>query len=465
MNEPRIVIVGAGPAGVRAAEVLAAAGLRPVLVDENQRAGGQIYRQPPAGFVRSAKQLYGFESSKADALHRTFNKLRSHIDYLPETLVWNCAGRQLDLLGHGRYQSLPYSLPYSHLILCTGAIDRVLPFPGWLLPGVYTLGAAQVALKAQGCVIGSRIVLVGSGPLLYLLAYQYAKAGASIAAVLDTSSFSGKLRATFDLLKQPLTLAKGLYFFAWLRCHGVKVVEGVEKIAVSGEQKVKAISWHQNGREQTLECDAVASGFGLRSETQLADLAGCAFEFSQLNQQWLPQRDLAGRSSVKGVYLAGDGGGIAGADAAELAGKRAALALLEDLGKTIDLREGRRLDRALQRMQGFRRGLERAFPAPVAWARECADEEIICRCEEISAGELRRAVNHAGTLEMNRLKALTRVGMGRCQGRVCSAAAAEILACSAGKSLAEIGRLRGQPPIKPFPVAVGVALSPARETS
>ncbi|AMO99604.1 pyridine nucleotide-disulfide oxidoreductase family protein [Collimonas arenae] len=455
------MIVGAGPAGVRAAEVLAAVGLRPVLVDENQRAGGQIYRQPPAGFVRSAKQLYGFESAKADALHHTFSQLLSHIDYRPETLVWNCDGRQLDLLDRGQQRSLPYS----HLMLCTGAIDRVLPFPGWLLPGVYTLGAAQVALKAQGCVIGSRIVMVGSGPLLYLLAYQYAKAGASIAAVLDTSSFSGKLQATADLLKQPLTLAKGLYFLAWLRCHGVKVVEGVDKIAVSGEQKVKTISWHKNGREQTLECDAVASGFGLRSETQLADLAGCVFEFNQLNQQWLPQRDLAGRSSVKGVYLAGDGGGIAGADAAELAGKRAALALLEDLGKTIDPREGRRLDRALQRIQGFRRGLERAFPAPVAWARECADEEIICRCEEITAGELRRVVNHAGTVEMNRLKALTRVGMGRCQGRVCSAAAAEILACSAGKSLTEIGRLRGQPPIKPFPVVVGVALSSARETS
>jgi NADPH-dependent 2,4-dienoyl-CoA reductase/sulfur reductase-like enzyme len=461
MDEPRIVIVGAGPAGVRAAEVLVAAGLRPVVVDENQRAGGQVYRQPPAGFVRSKKQLYGFESAKADALHRTFNKLRSYINYLPETLVWNCDGRQLDLLGRGQHQSLPYS----HLMLCTGAIDRVLPFPGWLLPGVYTLGAAQVALKAQGCVIGSRIVLAGSGPLVYLLAYQYAKAGADIAAVLDTSSFSSKLQATFDLLKQPLALAKGVYFLAWLRCHGVKVVEGVEKIAVKGEQKVKTISWHKDGREQTLECDAVASGFGLRSETQLADLAGCAFEFSQLNQQWLPQRDQAGRSSVKGVYLAGDGGGIAGADAAELTGRRAALALLEDLGKTIDVGESRRLDRALQRIQGFRRGLERAFPTPVEWVRECADEEIICRCEEITAGELRHAVSHAGTVEMNRLKALTRVGMGRCQGRVCSAAAAEILACSAGKSLAEIGRLRGQPPIKPMPVAAGAAANPIRETS
>ncbi|MEO6918960.1 MAG: FAD/NAD(P)-binding oxidoreductase [Collimonas sp.] len=459
MSEPRIVIVGAGPAGVRAAELLVAAGLRPVLVDENQRAGGQIYRQPPAGFVRSPKQLYGFESAKAEALHETFNQLRNDIDYLPETLVWNCDGQRLDLLSQGRQQSLSYT----HLLLCTGAIDRVLPFPGWLLPGAYTLGAAQVALKAQACVIGSRVVLAGAGPLLYLVAYQYAKAGASIAAVLDTSAFSGKVRAMRNLLKQPWTLAKGMYYLAWLRCHDIRVVEGVQKIAAAGEQKVKAVSWQKNGREEVVACDAIASGFGLRSETQLADLAGCAFEFNALNQQWLPQRDAAGRSSVKGVYLAGDGGGIVGADAAEMAGKRVALALLEDLGRPVDQAHSRRLERGLQRIHGFRQGLECAFPVPMHWARECPDEEIICRCEDITAGELRHSANSAGTMEINRLKALTRLGMGRCQGRVCGAAAAEILACSSRKSLSEIGRLRGQAPVKPFPVALGMPLSPQRE--
>jgi len=447
VSGPNIVIIGAGPAGVRAAETLVAAGLKPTVIDENMRAGGQIYRQPPLGFVRSKKQLYGFESGKADAIHRAFDSLASKITYLPDTLVWNCLDRQLDLLTYGRHQTQPFS----HLILCTGAMDRVLPFPGWLLPGVYTLGAAQVALKAQGCVLGGRIVLVGAGPLLYLVAFQYAQAGADIAAVLDTASFSRKLSATFDLLKQPLTFAKGLYFLASLRARGIKVINGVQEISVSGEHRVSVLSWRRNGREHRIACDAVASGFGLRSETQLADLAGCAFEFDQLNRQWLPKRDQAGRSSVAGVYLAGDGAGIAGADAAELAGRRAALALLEDLGKPVDGGEITRLERALQRIQGFRRGLERAFPLPVHWAGACSDDLVICRCEDIAAGELRRAVRDANVLEINRLKALTRVGMGRCQGRVCASAAAEILAWSAVKPLADVGRMRGQPPVKPFP--------------
>lgn len=459
MSDARIVIVGAGPAGVRAAEMLVAAGLKPIVIDENLRAGGQIYRQPPIGFTRPKKQLYGFESGKADALHRTFDGLAGKIDYRPDTLVWNCHAQQLDLLTRGQHRSQPFS----HLILCTGAMDRVLPFPGWLLPGVYTLGAAQVALKAQGCVLGGRIVLVGAGPLLYLVAYQYAKAGANIAAVLDTASFSGKLRATFDLLKQPVTFAKGMYFLAWLRSHGIKVIGGVQNIAVTGEDKVSGLSWHKNGRAHNIACDAVAAGFGLRSETQLADLAGCAFEFDQLNRQWLPKRDQAGRSSVAGVYLAGDGSGIAGADAAELAGRRAALALLEDLGKPVDTTETSRLEQALQQIQGFRRGLEHAFPLPVDWARACPDDLVICRCEEITAGELRQAARDANVVEMNRLKALTRIGMGRCQGRVCATAAAEILACEAGKPLAEVGRLRGQPPIKPFPITASMADQPVPE--
>ncbi|MBW8835539.1 MAG: FAD-dependent oxidoreductase, partial [Burkholderia sp.] len=160
MNDARrVVIVGAGPAGVRAAETLVAAGVRPIVIDENARWGGQIYRQPPAngGFERSKKTLYGFEAHKADALHTTMAALLPHIDYRPDTLAWACEAGRLDTLAAGR----EVSVPFSHLIIASGATDRVLPLPGWTLPGVYTLGAAQVALKAQGCVIGRRVVLAG----------------------------------------------------------------------------------------------------------------------------------------------------------------------------------------------------------------------------------------------------------------------------------------------------------------
>ncbi|MFM0401664.1 FAD-dependent oxidoreductase [Paraburkholderia aspalathi] len=457
-NEHRVVIVGAGPAGVRAAETLVAAGVKPIVLDENARWGGQIYRQPPANgaFQRSKKTLYGFETHKAEALHSTMATLLPHLDYRPDTLAWACAPGRLDTLHAGR----EISVPFSHLIIASGATDRVLPVPGWTLPGVYTLGAAQVALKAQGCAIGQRVVLAGTGPLLYLVAYQYVKAGAQVVAVLDTSPLSQQIAAAPKLAWQPATFAKGLYYVGWLKMHGVRIERDVNLIGIRGDQGVSAIEWRSStdgSKSETVACDAVGISFGLKPETQLADLAGCRFRFDTHNRCWLPELDPAGRSTVRGIYLAGDGAGIAGADAAELAGRRTALALLDDLGiahpRGPGMRDAVALDRSLQRIAVFRQGIEAAFAPPAKCAAQWPDDMTVCRCEEIDAGTLRRCIRGGEANEINRLKALTRVGMGRCQGRMCGEAALTLLAEETGKPLEAVGRLRSQPPVKPIPLS------------
>ncbi|ASL47273.1 Hydrogen cyanide synthase subunit HcnB [Burkholderia sp. AD24] len=458
-DERRIVIVGAGPAGVRAAEMLVAAGLRPLVLDENARWGGQIYRQPPAngGFQRSKKTLYGFEAHKADALHTTMAALLPQLDYRPDTLAWACEPGRLDTLHAGREMRVPFS----HLIIASGATDRVLPVPGWTLPGVYTLGAAQVALKSQGCAIGQRVVLAGTGPLLYLVAYQYVKAGAQVLAVLDTSPLSRQIAAAPKLARQPSTLAKGLYYVGWLKTRGVRIERNVTLVGIHGEQGVRAIEFRASSDSgaptESLACDAVGISFGLKPEAQLADLAGCRFRFDATNRCWLPELDTAGRSSVQGLYLAGDGAGIAGADAAELAGRRVALALLDDLGmahpRGAGMRDAASLERGLKRIAVFRQGIETAFAPPAHCAAQWPDDMTVCRCEEIDAGTLRRCIRGGEASEINRLKALTRVGMGRCQGRMCGEAALTLLAEETGKPLAEVGRLRGQAPIKPIPLS------------
>ena len=190
----------------------------------------------------------------------------------------------------------------------------------------------------------------------------------------------------------------------------------------------------------------------MRAETQLADLAGCRFAFAADARQWLPERSAEGRSSVPGVYLAGDGAGIGGADVAELQGRRTALAVLADLGRSVDAREAARLDRALAHHARFRRALDAAYPYPGHLLDSIGDDEIVCRCEGISAGALRQAASDKGAHEMNRVKAMTRIGMGRCQGRVCGEAAAELLARACGADLEAVGRLRGQPPVKPIAI-------------
>ncbi|OAE13330.1 FAD/NAD(P)-binding oxidoreductase [Pseudomonas simiae] len=442
-----VVIVGAGPAGISAARTLLDHGLKPCLVDEGLRGGGQIYRRQPANFQRTPKQLYGFEARKAEAVHRTLDELAPLIDYRPQTLVWNAEDGRLDMLNNDRAQSIEYA----RIIVATGATDRILPVPGWTLPGVYSLGAAQIALKYQGCAIGERVALCGSGPLLYLVAYQYAKAGAKVVAVLDSAPFIAQCRALPALLGQPVTLAKGLYYRAWLTAHGVPVHQGATLTQIDGELRVTGIRWG----ERRLDCDAVAFAHALRSETQLADLLGCDFAWNSLNRAWLPQRDSAGRSSVNGVYLAGDGAGIMGADAAQMAGERAALALLEDSGITIDQRRAAELEQQLAGIQRFRHGLETAFPFPQQWAAQAPDALILCRCEEVSVGEVRAVVDE-GHWELNRVKAHCRVGMGRCQGRMCGLAAAEIVAERSGRGIETVGRLRGQAPIKPLPFGVQV---------
>ncbi|WP_433736081.1 FAD-dependent oxidoreductase [Pseudomonas putida] len=446
-----VVIIGAGPAGIRAAQTLVAQGVRPVLLDEAARGGGQIYRRQPTHFKRSPVKLYGFEARKAKALHQTIDTLREQLDYRPDTLVWNAEEGALDTLHDGRAARLEFS----RVIVATGATDRILPMPGWTLPGVYSLGAAQIALKFQGCAIGERVVFAGTGPLLYLVAYQYAKAGAKVVAVLDSSPFSAQARALPGLLSQPATLAKGIYYRGWLTAHGIPVHQGASLKRVEGEQRAQALIWSDAKGEHRLDCDAVAFAHGLRSETQLADLLGCEFAWNPLNRAWLPQRDRTGRSSVEEVYLAGDGAGIMGADAAEMAGERAALALLEDIGYLIPHQRSDQLEQALEHIGDFRQGLERAFAFPEKWAAAIADEVMICRCEEVRAGDIRQVVRE-GHWEINRVKAHCRVGMGRCQGRMCGAAAAEIIACQSQRAVSEIGRLRAQAPIKPLPFGLEI---------
>ena len=451
----KVAVVGAGPAGVRAVEQLVRAGLRPLWLDEAPDGGGRIYQRPPVGFARGPRALYGLEAGKAAALHATLDALKPRTDWQPDTLVWNIATSPGRLHTARDCETAEHS--FDATILCTGAMDRVLPLPGWTLPGVTTLGGAQIALKAQGCAIGSRIVLVGSGPLLWLVAYQLMKAGASLALVLDTTAFGRKLQSLRGLPHDPTTLAKGLFYVARLRAAGIPIAEGATPLVIEGRDSVAGLRWRDAaGREHRLDCDAVGLGWGVRPELQLADLAGVPISFDPVQHNWVPRRDTAGRTPVPSVYLAGDGAGIGGAAVAETAGARAALALLKDAGLSADPALTARLDNRLRRQARFRASLERAFPFPVHLAAAMPDETILCRCEAITAGEMRAAAAPEGpngtAPEVNRAKALTRIGMGRCQGRVCGAAAAEVLAARLGCDIAAIGRLRGQAPVKPLPI-------------
>jgi NADPH-dependent 2,4-dienoyl-CoA reductase/sulfur reductase-like enzyme len=313
-----------------------------------------------------------------------------------------------------------------------------------------------------GCVVAApamnpSVVVIGAGPLLYLVAAQYVNAGARVEAVIDTSPALRSIAALRGLLSRPELVWRGAALIQALRRAGVRRFAGATPIAIDGDANdgVRGIAVRDRaGATQRIECDAVALGYHLRAETQLADLAGCEFAFDRDSRQWLPRIDDDGRSSRPRVYLAGDGARILGADGAEAAGRLAAFAALRDLGhpRGVALHDAGApaLRATLRRMDAFRAGLARAFPWPHAQAAALPDDAVVCRCETITAAELRRAVHQLESREVNRAKAFSRVGMGRCQGRYCGHAAAEVIAHAAGISVEEVGRLRSQAPVKPL---------------
>ncbi|MEO3432826.1 FAD-dependent oxidoreductase [Inquilinus sp. CAU 1745] len=446
----RIVVVGAGPAGIRAAETLWRNGLRPILLEEGRGSGGQGYRQPSEGLDLDIAKLMGSEARKYRRLHEDFAQMVPSIDYRPETLVWGAGKGTLHTLRDGVAELIDYDA----VIVATGAMDRIMPLPGWTLPGVFTLGGAQVAMKDQGCLIGKRVVFCGSSPLLPLAALQYKMLGAEVVAICDTTSMRDKISAGPKLLASPKTFVRGLTYLRQLRAEGIETLFGADPVRIVGEESVEAlVVSDRQGRERRFSCDAVALGYGLKPETQLAELLGATFAFDPSFRLWLPKADEDGRAAP-GLYLAGDGARIGGADAAEDSGRLAAHALLDDLGITSDRGENRRLRGRVKRLRRFQNGLSKAFSWPVRFAGRLGDDVTICRCENVKAGEIRSAMDtDLGPVEINRVKAITRCGMGRCQGRVCGPALQELIAAHAGLPIVEVGRLRGQAPVKPIPVS------------
>lgn len=256
----------------------------------------------------------------------------------------------------------------------------------------------------------------------------------------------------------PGILMRGLGYMRELRREGVPIHLGVVISAFDGVSGVEAVKFRDcGGREHKLTCDAVALGFGLKPETQLAELAGAAFAYDNTFRQWLPRADADGRCGGN-VYVAGDGATVGGAEAAAITGQLAACAVLEDAGIQLrDIDRGRLRQRAA-RLRRFQRGISRAFAWPVKVIDSLDDSVMVCRCEGISTGELRSSIRtDFGPAEVNRLKAITRCGMGRCQGRFCGLAAAELTAQTLGIALEEVGRLRAQPPVKPIPLGTSLA--------
>lgn len=443
-----LLVVGAGPAGLAAAIAAAAHGLSVAMVDEQPSPGGQIYRGIVDG-PGAHREAIGPDYRRGAVLVEAF--ARSGAAYVPATTVWSVA-RRVDgfevALSKGRQSGLAHA---RSIVVATGALERPFPIPGWTLPGVMMAGAAQALLKTSAIVAKDGVVLAGNGPLLWLVAWQYLRAGAPPLALLDTTPRGRLARA---LRHAPAFFAssyfaKGLALVREVR-RRVRVVEYVEALAIEGDDAARAVSFRAGAQSESVAAGHVLLHQGVVPDINLASALGCAIEWDDANACFRPVVDAWGGTSVPGVYIAGDGAGIAGAQAAEIRGRLAALAVANAHGSLAGDARDRyavTLLRALGEATRGRRFLD-ALYRPADAFRIPQGDTIACRCEEVRTASIARAARE-GCLGPNQAKAYTRCGMGPCQGRYCALTVTEIVARETSQSPAKVGALHARFPLKP----------------
>ncbi|MGW1916376.1 FAD/NAD(P)-dependent oxidoreductase [Streptomyces sp. NPDC002076] len=433
----RLAVLGAGPAGLAGALAAAARGVRVTLVDAAEQAGGQFYRQPA--------QALG--ARRPEALHhqwKTWERLRDgidrhiaagHITHLTGHHVW-CVARESDTLAvhalRGPDQEEGVAVRADAVLLATGGYERVLPFPGWALPGVVTAGGAQAMLKGGLVLPGRRVVVAGTGPLLLPVATGLAAAGARVAALVESADPGAVLRRTPALAAEPGKLAEAAWYAGQLLRHRVRMLARHTVLEAHGTDRLEAVTVAALDREGRLRagsarripCDTLAVGHGMLPHTDLAETLGCTLTGTDVRV------DDEQRTDVPGVWAAGETTGIGGAALALAEGHIAGRSIAARLrGTAPDPRSWAAAARARTRQRAFFAALETVYAPPPGWADRITDDTVVCRCEEVTAGQVRTAAGGLGAGDLRTAKLLTRAGMGWCQGRMCAPAVAGLTGC------------------------------------
>ncbi|MBK7708009.1 MAG: NAD(P)/FAD-dependent oxidoreductase [Acidobacteria bacterium] len=378
-----ILIVGGGAAGLAAAA--AATGRRIAIVDDNPRLGGQIWRAE-LGRIKSPEAL----------------ELIARIDRNDVAVINNATvfGRSNDRTLLAETSDGIVELEFEKLIIATGARERFLPFPGWTLPNVFGAGGLQALVKGGLNVENKKVVIAGTGPLLLAVADYLKSKGARVLMIAEQASRANLIRFGLGLWSHPGKIAQA--FALKRRLAGVKIKTGSWIVAVEGNEKVECV--RLNGIAEPIACDYLASGFHLVANTELAAMLGCEIEND------LVKVDEFQRTSLSGVFCAGEPTGIGGVELALIEGRIAGLAAAERLDGA------RRLFGQRSGYREFAASLDRCFELREELKGLPDAETIVCRCEDVKLAELE------GFVGFRDAKLQTRCGMGPCQGRVCGAA-------------------------------------------
>jgi hydrogen cyanide synthase HcnB len=467
MSKPNTVIVGAGPAGLAAAIELAKHAIPSVLIDEAPKIGGVVFRGPLRAGV-SLDYLGNRYKQAIEVLHGDFETHRHSIELRLNTRVIGAEDRgRLHMLEDGRRLR---ESPFEALILATGCHERSVPFPGWTLPGVMLLGGLQLQIKSSAVRPQGPVAIVGSGPLLPLVACQLCRAGVEVAGVFEACALNRLAREWVALLNKPQLLLDGLSMLASLKRHGVPFRYGWGIVEVRGADGVDEVvvapydsDWQPDlSGAETFRVSTLAMGYGFLPRTQLSQLMGLTHAYRD-DGVLAPVVDNSQRASQPNVYIAGDLAGIRGGEAAVLQGRIAAMTIAAQRGAISPARAEsvrREWQSQLKRIDHFHAAFNRASSPGVGLLGLLTPDTTVCRCENVARREIDKAIDQ-GVQDLISLKMCTRISMGDCQGKMC------VGYCTARLRRAtqrlDVGWIRPRFPLDPIPF--GALAGPDREVA
>lgn len=445
------VVIGTGPAGMAATAQLAELGIKVLALDEQNRLGGQIYRcveNAPNATLELMGEDYGHGLTLTDRFRK------SGAEYESGAMVWQVSkDGQICYSRNGQ----SHEIKAGYVVAATGAMERPFPIPGWNLPGVMGAGAANNLAKEAGLTPSGRVVLAGSGPLLLLEASLLLKKGVQVEAILETTPTLPQpsvIPHLLPALRRTDFLLKGVKMLQEIKKSGVTYHKSVTKLRAVGEDTLKSVEAFVGGKDMAFDADLLLLHFGVIPSTHIYRLLGCAMEWNSSQRYWYPTTDRWGRTNHENVFVAGDGSGVKGALAAEYKGVLAAL----EIGRCCGILPRYERDilakpvRDLLKRDNHPRPLIDEVFAPPIKNLFFEDETVLCRCENVTVGDVRKVVGE-GIRDVNEVKIATRCGMGPCQGRMCGPAMAEIVASEIGADVKQVGMLTVRPPLKPLPLS------------
>lgn len=437
-----VLVIGSGPAGMAAALDLHVRGIDVTVVDDQGAPGGRIFA------AIESREAHSADDHTGAALTARFRAAGG--TYLPATETWQIeAGPRVFVTHEGRARMLEPQF----VLLATGAQERPMPFPGWQLPGVMTVGAAQTLLKAAKQIPSDPVWLAGTGPLLLLYAHQLVEAGGTIAGILDTSPVGGWVKASGFL---PAALAYGwrdlLRGLGWLgRSRRWAIVRHVVSIEAIGSECLESARYTTaSGESGEIAAKLLLIHDGVVPSIHATQSAGCRHQWNSTQRCFEPIVDEFCTTSDPAIFVAGDGATILGARAAIVSGQLAAIGIARAAGRLSDAdarRAAAPLRRNLNSAANFRHFVDALYP-PIEMA--VPDATLVCRCEEVTAKQLRNALVGRPELGPDGVKIATRAGMGPCQGRQCGLTITRLVEEVHGAACQDIGFLRIRPPLKPL---------------